>query len=92
MGNYDALTISTTPVFGVVENSFVPVGNKYLRQAINFDDTSYMTQQQYYDLLGEIQPLVDNEKNEDLKNILAYSCYMLYKKSEIYVEEPPSKE
>lgn len=51
-----------------------------------------LTQQQYYDLLNEIQPLVDNEKNADLKNILAYSCYMLYKKSEIYVEEPPTGE
>ena len=43
-----------------------------------------LTQQQYFDLLGCIQPLVDNEKNENLKSILAYSCYLIYKKSEIY--------
>ena len=43
-----------------------------------------LTQQQYFDLLSSIQPLVDNEKNENLKSILAYSCYLLYKKSEIY--------
>ena len=46
--------------------------------------TGQLTQQQYYDLLSCIQPLVDNEKNENLKSILAYSCYMIYKKSEIY--------
>ena len=43
-----------------------------------------LTQQQYFDLLSSIQPLVDNEKNENLKSILAYSCYLIYKKSEIY--------
>ena len=43
-----------------------------------------LTQQQYFDLLNCIQPLVDNEKNENLKSILAYSCYMIYKKSELY--------
>ena len=43
-----------------------------------------LTQQQYFDLLNCIQPLVDNEKNENLKSILAYSCYLIYKKSEIY--------
>ena len=43
-----------------------------------------LTQQQYFDLLGCIQPLVDNEKDENLKSILAYSCYLIYKKSEIY--------
>ena len=46
--------------------------------------TGQLTQQQYYDLLSCIQPLVDNEKNENLKSILAYSCYLIYKKSEIY--------
>ena len=46
--------------------------------------TSQLTQQQYYDLLSCIQPLVDNEKKENLKSILAYSCYMIYKKSELY--------
>ncbi len=46
--------------------------------------TGQLTQQQYYDLLSCIQPLVDNEKKENLKSILAYSCYMIYKKSEIY--------
>ncbi len=46
--------------------------------------TGQLTQQQYYDLLSCIQPLVDNEKNENLKSILAYSCYLIYKKSEIF--------
>ena len=46
--------------------------------------TGQLTQQQYYDLLSCIQPLVDNEKKENLKSILAYSCYMIYKKSELY--------
>ena len=46
--------------------------------------TGQLTQQQYYDLLSCIQPLVDNEKKENLKSILAYSCYMIYKKSDIY--------
>ena len=43
-----------------------------------------LTKEQYFDLLSSIQPLVDNEKNENLKSILAYSCYMIYKKSELY--------
>ena len=43
-----------------------------------------LTKEQYYDLLSNIQPLVDSEKNENLKSILAYSCYMIYKKSEAY--------
>ena len=43
-----------------------------------------LTKEQYFDLLSHIQPLVDNEKNENLKSILAYSCYLIYKKSEIY--------
>ena len=43
-----------------------------------------LTKEQYFDALSNIQPLVDNEKNENLKNILAYSCYMIYKKSELY--------
>ena len=43
-----------------------------------------LTKEQYFDLLSNIQPLVDNEKNENLKSILAYSCYMIYKKSELY--------
>lgn len=51
-----------------------------------------LTKEQYYDLLSKIQPLVDKEENENLKNILAYSCYMIYKKSEIYVEEPSASE
>ncbi len=46
--------------------------------------TGQLTQQQYFDLLNCIQPLVDNEKEENLKSILAYSCYLIYKKSEIY--------
>ena len=43
-----------------------------------------LTKEQYFDLLSSIQPLVDNEKQENLKSILAYSCYLIYKKSEIY--------
>ena len=43
-----------------------------------------LTKEQYYDLLSNIQPLVDNEKNENLKQILAYSCYMIYMKSEAF--------
>ena len=43
-----------------------------------------LTKEQYFDALSNIQPLVDNEKNENLKSILAYSCYMIYKKSELY--------
>ena len=43
-----------------------------------------LTKEQYFDLLSSIQPLVDNEKNENLKSILGYSCYMIYKKSELY--------
>ena len=43
-----------------------------------------LTKEQYFDLLSSIQPLVDSEKNENLKSILAYSCYMIYKKSELY--------
>ena len=43
-----------------------------------------LTKEQYFDLLSLIQPLVDSEKNENLKSILAYSCYMIYKKSELY--------
>ena len=43
-----------------------------------------LTKEQYFDLLSNIQPLVDSEKNENLKSILAYSCYMIYKKSELY--------
>ena len=46
--------------------------------------TGKLTKEQYFDLLSSIQPLVDNEKNENLKSILAYSCYLIYKKSEIY--------
>lgn len=43
-----------------------------------------LTKEQYFDLLSFIQPLVDNEKDHDMKNILAYSCYMIYKNSEAY--------
>ena len=43
-----------------------------------------LTKEQYFDALSNIQPLVDSEKNENLKSILAYSCYMIYKKSELY--------
>ena len=43
-----------------------------------------LTKEQYFDLLSCIQPLVDNEKSENLKSILAYSCYLIYKKSEVY--------
>jgi peroxiredoxin len=43
-----------------------------------------LTKEQYFDLLSNIQPLVDNEKNENLKSILAYSCYLIYKKSDAY--------
>ena len=43
-----------------------------------------LTKEQYYDLLSNIQPLVDSEKNENLKSILAYSCYLIYKKSDAY--------
>jgi len=43
-----------------------------------------LTKEQYFDLLSNMQPLVDSEKNENLKSILAYSCYMIYKKSELY--------
>ena len=43
-----------------------------------------LTKEQYYDLLSNIQSLVDSEKNENLKSILAYSCYMIYKKSDAY--------
>ena len=43
-----------------------------------------LTKEQYFNALSNIQPLVDNEKNENLKSILAYSCYMIYKKSELY--------
>ena len=43
-----------------------------------------LTKEQYFDALSNIQPLVDNEKNENLKSILGYSCYMIYKKSELY--------
>jgi len=32
----------------------------------------------------KVRKLADNEKNENLKSILAYSCYLIYKKSEIY--------
>ncbi len=43
-----------------------------------------LTKEQYFDLLSNIQPLVDSAKNENLKGILGYSCYMIYKKSELY--------
>ena len=43
-----------------------------------------LTKEQYFDLLSIIQPLVDDEKNENLKQILAYSCYMIYCKSEAF--------
>ena len=43
-----------------------------------------LTKQQYFDLLSHIQPLVDSEKNENLKSILGYSCYLIYKKSDVY--------
>ena len=43
-----------------------------------------LTKEQYFDALSNIQPLVDNEKNENLKSILAYSCYLIYKKSDAY--------
>ena len=43
-----------------------------------------LTKEQYFDLLSNIQPLVDNEKNENQKSILAYSCYLIYKKSDAY--------
>ena len=43
-----------------------------------------LTKEQYFDALSNIQPLVDSEKNENLKSILAYSCYMIYKKSDAY--------
>ena len=43
-----------------------------------------LTKEQYFDALSNIQPLVDSEKNENLKSILGYSCYMIYKKSELY--------
>ena len=46
--------------------------------------TGKLTKQQYFDLLSYIQPLVDSEKNENLKSILAYSCYLIYKKSDVY--------
>lgn len=43
-----------------------------------------LTKEQYFDALSNIQPLVDSEKNENLKSILAYSCYLIYKKSDAY--------
>ena len=43
-----------------------------------------LTKEQYFDLLSNIQPLVDSEKNENQKSILAYSCYLIYKKSDAY--------
>lgn len=43
-----------------------------------------LTKEQYFDALSNIQPLLDNEKNENLKSILAYSCYLIYKKSDAY--------
>ena len=43
-----------------------------------------LTKEQYFNALSNIQPLVDNEKNENLKSILAYSCYLIYKKSDAY--------
>ena len=43
-----------------------------------------LTKEQYFDLISNIQPLVDSAKNENLKGILGYSCYMIYKKSELY--------
>ena len=43
-----------------------------------------LTKEQYFDLLSNMQPLVDSAKNENLKSILGYSCYMIYKKSELY--------
>jgi len=49
--------------------------------------TGKLTKQQYFDLLSHIQPLVDSEKNENLKGILAYSCYLIYKKSDVYEGE-----
>ena len=43
-----------------------------------------LTKEQYFEALSNIQPLVDSEKNVNLKNILAYSCYLIYKKSDAY--------
>ena len=43
-----------------------------------------LTKEQYFETLSNIQPLVDSEKNENLKSILAYSCYLIYKKSDAY--------
>lgn len=43
-----------------------------------------LTEAQYTELLGEVQPLIDKTDEKGLKQLLGYTCYTLYKKSEIF--------
>ncbi|MBQ6064788.1 MAG: AhpC/TSA family protein [Prevotella sp.] len=45
-----------------------------------------LTDSQYYALLEEIQPLIDKTDDKGLKQLLGYTCYTLYQKSDIYIQ------
>ena len=77
--NHIAILVMINGLFKNQHQGVILVINK---ECNAFDGT--LTKEQYFDLLSHIQPLVDKEENEDLKNILAYSCYLIYKKSEIF--------
>ena len=46
-----------------------------------------LTSAQYNTLIGIINPFVDEAKGQRHKDMFAYTCYTLYKKSEYYQEE-----
>lgn len=46
-----------------------------------------LTNEQYNTLIGIINPFVDEAKGQRHKDMFAYTCYTLYKKSEYYQEE-----
>ena len=48
-----------------------------------------LTEKQYLELLNFIQPLIDITDQKGLQQLLGYTCYTLYKKSDIF-EQPDS--
>ncbi len=50
-----------------------------------------LTNEQYNTLIGIINPFVDEAKGQRHKDMFAYTCYTLYKKSEYYQEESKTR-
>ena len=48
----------------------------------NYSDK--LTKEQYYELLNHIQPLIDETDKKGIQQLLGYTCYMFYQKSDSY--------